>query len=61
MKTNGETKVTEKLVGSRALGIKPYSTEIEQSFFDNLKHALEIVNDRCEVRKEVPIKAVFHN
>ena len=32
VKTNGESKITEKHVSSRALGIQPFSTETEPAF-----------------------------
>lgn len=64
VKTNGETKVTPKTNASRALGIKPYSTETEQAFLENLNHALDNVlntNQKCIVQKEVSIAHVFQD
>ena len=64
VKHNGETMVTPKTHFSRALGIKPYSTETEQAFLDNLNHALDNVlntNHKCVVQKEVSIAHVFQD
>ena len=64
VKHNGETKVTPKTNASRALGIKPYSTETEQAFLENLNHALDNVlntNQKCIVQKEVSIAHVFQD
>lgn len=64
VKNNGQTKVTPKENASRALGIKPYSTETEQAFLENLNHALENVlntNQKCIVQKEVSISQVFQD
>lgn len=61
-KTNGSSEITEKTAGSRALGIKPYSTATEEAFLKNLNHALDnILNDeqKCEIKKEVAISQVF--
>lgn len=43
VKSNGVSEVTTKDVSSRALGIKPYSTETEEAFLGNLNHALDNV------------------
>ena len=64
VKHNGETKVTPKTNASRALGIKPYSTETEQAFLENLNHALDNVlntNQKCIVQKEVSLAHVFQD
>lgn len=64
VKNNGETRVTPKVGASRALGIKPYSTETEQAFLENLNHALDNVlntNHKCIVQKEVSIAHVFQD
>ena len=37
---NGMSKVTQKKANSRALGVKPFSTETEEAFLKNLNHAL---------------------
>ncbi len=62
VKSSGEALVTPRANASRALGIKPYSTETEQAFLENLNHALDNVlntNRRCVVQKEVAISHVF--
>ena len=62
IRTNGKYQVTADEVHSRALGIKPYSTQTEEAFFVSLNHALDnIINEgkRCTVKKEVPIAQVF--
>ena len=60
--TNGESQVTARETSSRALGIKPYSTQTEAAFLTTLNHALNNVlntNNRCVVQKEVSIAHVF--
>lgn len=62
VKTNGETQVTPKTALSRALGIKPYSTETEAAFLENLNHALDnlpLEDKRYIIHKEVAISHVF--
>ena len=62
VKTNGESKVVEKSIASRALGVKPYSTETEEAFLKSLKFALDNVlynKRKCTVHKEVGIAHVF--
>lgn len=64
VKNNGKIQVTPKTNASRALGIKPYSTQTEQAFLENLNHALDNVlntNQKCVVQKEVSIAHVFQN
>lgn len=65
VKSNGQTEVTQKYANSRALGIKPFSTATEESFLQNLNHALEnlyLSQNSFTVRKEVAIAQVFtHN
>lgn len=64
VKSNGLSKVTGKTVQSRALGVKPYSTETEEAFMRCLSFALDNVlynNRKCTIRKEVPISHVFRN
>lgn len=63
-KSNGLSKVTGKIAQSRALGVKPYSTETEEAFLSCLSFALDNViynNRKCTIRKEVPIAHVFNN
>jgi DNA-directed RNA polymerase subunit L len=58
----GDCKVSSRSVSSRALGCKPYSTETEQAFLENLSHALgNISSDKYSVEKEVAISHVFRN
>lgn len=64
VKTNGKSQVTEKTAASRALGVKPYSTETEEAFLKSLNHALGNVlyyNLHCVVQKEVGISHVFRD
>lgn len=61
---NGETSITSVENKSRALGIKPYSSETESAFLINLNHALNnAFNDgsNYKIYKEVPISQVFEN
>ena len=58
----GHSEVSMRGNNSRALGIKPFSTETEAAFFKNLNLALENIMDttgRYRVQKEVPLKQVF--
>ncbi len=41
VQSNGRYQVTQKTVHSRALGVKPFSTAMEEAFLANLTHALE--------------------
>ena len=62
IKSNGDSKVTPYPVSSRALGVKPYSTETEAAFMENLNHAIDNIHPsgrQYSVRKEVPISQVF--
>ena len=62
VKSNGESQVTARENSSRALGIKPYSTQTEAAFLTTLNHALDNVlntNRRCIVQHEVSIAHVF--
>lgn len=64
VQTNGTSQITPQVNASRALGIKPYSTETEAAFLTNLNHALDNVlntNRKCVVQKEVSIAHVFNN
>lgn len=61
-KNNGNYEVSTLDTKSRALGIKPYSTETEEAFLLNINHALGNIlkSDRkCTVKKEVSIAQVF--
>ena len=62
VQSNGTSEVTRKSVSSRALGVKPYSTETEAAFLTSINHALSNIakaRSRYTVRKEVPIAQVF--
>lgn len=65
VKSRGTSQVTERTASSRALGIKPYSTETEEAFLQCLNHALgnilynEYENRKYVVHKEVAISQVF--
>ena len=64
VRSNGKTTVTAKTAASRALGIKPYSTETEEAFLQNLNHAIGammITRAKYTVKKEVAISHVFTN
>ncbi len=64
VRLNGKTTVTERVPESRALGIKPYSTETETAFLDTLNHAINammITKSKYVVKKEVPISQVFNS
>ena len=63
VQTKGKSQVTARENSSRALGIKPYSTETEAAFLITLNHALDNVlntNRKCVVQKEVSIAHVFN-
>ena len=62
VKSSGTYQVAQHPVESRALGIRPYSTETEEAFMTNLNHALDTAftdGSRYTVHKEVPISQVF--
>lgn len=62
VRTNGVSEVTPRANASRALGIKPYSSETEIAFLTTLSHALDNVlntSRKCIVKKEVSIAHVF--
>ena len=62
IKSNGASQVTQRTAMSRALGIKPYSTETEAAFMENLNHAIDNIQpsgSRYTVHKEVPVSQVF--
>jgi hypothetical protein len=64
VRTNGTSQITPRETSSRALGIKPYSTETETVFLTTLNHALDNVlntNHKCVVHKEVSIAHVFQD
>jgi len=52
------------VTNSRALGVKPFSTETETAFLQNLTHALEniwLTQSRHIIHKEVAISQVFQD
>ncbi len=62
VQANGMSQVSQKKANSRALGIKPFSTAMEEAFLANLTHALENIwlsQSRYSVRKEVAVSQVF--
>lgn len=62
VKTNGQSRVTQKQANSRALGVKPFSTATEEAFLQNLNHALDNIwlsQSSYKVHKEVAISHVF--
>lgn len=62
VRSNGKTTVTPKETKSRALGIKPYSTETEEAFLENLNHAINammVTKTKYIVKKEVAISQIF--
>lgn len=62
VRSNGESAVTRRENGSRALGVKPFSTETEEAFLTSLTHALEniwLTQNRYTIHKEVPVSQVF--
>lgn len=64
VRTNGTSEVSSRENASRALGIKPYSTETESAFLLTLHHALDNVlntDKKCTVQKEVSIAHVFQD
>ena len=63
VKTNGQSQVTQKAAMSRALGVKPFSSEMEEAFLTSLRHALSnilIERNKYEIQKEVSIAHVFN-
>ncbi|MCQ2513903.1 MAG: AAA domain-containing protein [Ruminococcus sp.] len=62
VKSKGISKVTPLDVTSRALGIKPYSTETEEAFLENLNHSLTTIlytEGKYSIEREVAISQVF--
>ncbi len=61
---NGTSQVTPKFNNSRALGVKPFSTETEEAFLKSLTHALEniwMTQSKYIIQKEVAIAQVFQD
>ncbi len=64
VRSEGKTVVTPKETNSRALGVKPFSTETEAAFMQSLSHALDnifLTQARFVVHKEVAISQVFED
>ena len=62
--SEGTSTVSSKNVNSRALGIKPFSTETEEAFLQSLTHAMSNIwtsSNKYRVRKEVAISQVFED
>lgn len=62
VRKNGDSVVTSKSAASRALGIKPYSTQTESAFLENINHAIDnIMPEQVKyvVEREVAIAQVF--
>ncbi|MBR5033258.1 MAG: AAA family ATPase [Treponema sp.] len=62
VQTNGEYKVTPRETSSRALGIKPYSSETEDAFLTTLNHAIStLIEDDSiySVKREVQTSHLF--
>lgn len=64
VRSNGSSKVVPKEAHSRALGVKPFSTETEEAFLATLNHALGnlwLSQNRFSVEREVGISQVFED
>lgn len=62
VRQNGEFRITPRENPSRALGIKPYSTQTEEAFLTTLNHALSTLLDSEAdyfVRREVQLSHLF--
>lgn len=62
VQTNGEYKVSSRENSSRALGIKPYSSETEDVFLTTLNHALSVLiedDSQYSVKREVQTSHLF--
>ena len=62
VRKNGDYKVSPRETSSRALGIKPYSTETEDAFLTTLNHALSVLlneNAKFVVKREVQLSHLF--
>lgn len=64
VRSNGNSKVIPKETHSRALGVKPFSTETEEAFLATLNHALGnlwLSQNRFSVEKEAAVAQVFED
>lgn len=62
VQTKGEYTVSSRESSSRALGIKPYSTETEDVFLTTLNHALSVLLEddaKFSVKREVQLSHLF--
>lgn len=62
IRSSGASRVTPKTAATRALGIKPYSTETEAAFLETLNHALSnilVSGKKYAIHREVGIAHVF--
>lgn len=62
VRQNGNYKISSRETSSRALGIKPYSTETEDAFLTTLNHALSTLldeNAKYVVKREVQLSHLF--
>lgn len=64
VRSNGSSSVVPKETHSRALGVKPFSTETEEVFLATLNHALGnlwLSENRFSVEREVAVAQVFED
>lgn len=64
VKSNGASNVTPKRANSRALGVKPFSSETEEVFLKNLTHALDNIwlsQNRFTIQGKVRVADVFQD
>lgn len=64
VKNKGTYKISKRNNDSRALGTKPYKTEIEREFLITLNHAISNIitsNKKYTVKEEVQISHIFKN
>ena len=62
MQSNGECSVSTRETSSRALGIKPYSSETEDAFLTTLNHSLSVLledDSKYSVKREVQTSHLF--
>lgn len=62
VKSKGTTEVTPKKANSRALGVKPFSSETEEAFLKSLTHALDNIwlsQNRFTIQSKVRVADVF--
>ena len=62
VKSNGECSVSPRETSSRALGIKPYSSETEDAFLTTLNQSLSVLledDSKYSVKREVQTSHLF--